>query len=392
VKTPNSLERLVRSQQPNTSAVISLMARKGSAQDLANCHALHELLRLPYLETSRRILPEMWRTLLSNGAMQLFLVEDRARPAGSRIVSFNASVFVTDEFCSQARSTLRPYLGIELARRYLSRQLPVLNRERIAAANAGDGLNVVMCFEGWAEDGSASEQTLAIREKQSEAFSLALRGYRIKEFLTDPIGRETSQWMLEAGARLRRDYSNYFRQNSFLEPDPSQRPCLVGLNKEEALLHPGSNIGSLFIYTAPRFHFTRSQRMLLQHALIGQTCEELATSLSLSPWTVKKRWQAIYERVTDVDNELLPPIAYGDRGSSRGAERRRHLLNYLRQHLEELRPYKPPSERRRVVRRHCGFGHTAPPVCPSVSSTPRSSLRRMQRMRFSVPSLAKQAP
>jgi DNA-binding CsgD family transcriptional regulator len=390
VKILNGLGKLVRDQRAKMPVGINLMARKGSAQDLANCYALHEALRLPYAKTSRRILPEMWCTLLSKGAMQLFLVEDRAKPAGSRIVSFNASVFVTDEFCSQARLTLPPYLGVELARRYLSRQLPLLNRDQVARDNAVTGLNIVMCFEGWAEDGLTPAQTLAIREKQSEAFSLALRGYRIKEFLTDPIGRETSQWMLEAGARLRRDYSNYFRQNPFLEPEPSQRPCLVGLTKEEALVHPGSNVASLFIYTAPRFHFSRSERMLLQHALMGQTCEKLATSLSLSPWTVKKRWQAIYERVTDVDNELLPPpIAYGARGSSRGAERRRHLLNYLRQHLEELRPYKLPPERRRAVRRHCGFGHAAPPVCPSVSSTPRSSPRRMQRMRFSVPSLPK---
>ena len=390
MKTRSRLDRLVRGHRANTPDVINLMARKGSSQDLANCYALHESLRLPYPPTPRRVLPEMWRTLLSNGAVQLFLVEDRARAAGSRIVSFGATVFVTDEFCSEARLTLPPYLGVELARRYLSRQLPVLSRERIAQANADDGLNVVMCFEGWGEDGYAFEQILAIREKQSEAFSLALHGYHIKEFLTDPVGRETLQWMLDAGARLRRDYSNYFRKNPFLKPESSQRPCLVGLTKEEALVHPGSNVASLFIYTAPRFHFSQSQRTLLQHALMGQTCEKLATSLCLSPWTVKKRWQAIYDRVMDVDRELLPPpIAYGARGSSRGAERRRHLLNYLRQHLEELRPYKPTSERRRAVRRHCGFGHAAPLVRPSVSSTPRSSPHRMQRMKFSVPSLPK---
>jgi hypothetical protein len=107
---------------------------------------------------------------------------------------------------------------------------------------------------------------------------------------------------------------------------------------------PGRNIAGLFIYTAPRFHFNRSQRMLLQHALLGETCDTLARSLSLFPWTVKKRWRAIYDRVADVDMELLPPaIAYGTHVSSRGVERRRHLLNYLRQHLEELRPYEPPK-------------------------------------------------
>ena len=40
------------------------------------------------------------------------------------------------------------------------------------------------------------------------------------------------------------------------------------------------------------------------------------------------------------DNDLLPPpVAYPAHTGARGAEGRRHLLNYLRQHLEELRPY-----------------------------------------------------
>jgi hypothetical protein len=55
---------------------------------------------------------------------------------------------------------------------------------------------------------------------------------------------------------------------------------------------------------------------------------------------VKKRWQAIYERVGDVDRELLlPPVAHGPNITARGAERRRRLLHYLRQHPEELRPF-----------------------------------------------------
>jgi len=144
--------------------------------------------------------------MLSKGAMKLCLVEDRARPLGSRIISFNSIVFVTDKFCSEARSTLPPYLCVELTSRYASRQLPVLNREQVARANAGDGLNVVLCFEGWAHGSLSPEQLLAVREKQSEAFHFTLRGYRIKEFLANPIEWEMSQWMLDAGAHLRHDY------------------------------------------------------------------------------------------------------------------------------------------------------------------------------------------
>ncbi len=349
MKTPSRLERRARDQGTSTrDGGVNLIARKGDVADLANCLALHESLQLPYSETGRCILPEMWRTLLGNGAMQLFLVEDRVRPVGSRVVSFAGFVFVTDEFCSQARSTLPPYVNVELAQRYLSRHLPVLNREHIAQANAWDGLNVVMCCEGWTRVGFSPEQFLVVLAKQGEALHLALRGYRIKEFLAEPTGLERSQWMLDAGARIRRDYSNYFRKHRFHKPESSRRPRLLGLSREEALAHSGGNIASLFVYTAPRFHFSRAERRLLRHALTGETCDTLAKSLSISRWTVKKRWQAIYDRVTDVDSELLPPpIAYGARASSRGAERRRLLLNYLRQHLEELRPYE--SARRRKI-------------------------------------------
>jgi DNA-binding CsgD family transcriptional regulator len=333
---------LGRGQRSKTIEGINLIVRGGFVEDIDPCYALHRSLGLPYTAASWRVLPAMWRTLLLKGSMKLSLVEDRARPLGSRIVSFNAILFVTDEFCSQARSTLPPYLSVELARRYLSHQLPVLNHKQIATANARSGLNVAMCFEDRALDGFSPEQVLALRAKQSEALHLTLRGYRMKEFLAEQIGEENLQWMLDAGTRLRRDYSDCFGKGNVSEPESWQRPWLVGLTKDEAFAHAGSNIASLFIFTAPRFHFSRSQRVLLQHALMGETCEKLAASLCLSPWTVKKRWHAIYERVSDVDNELLPPpIAYGPHGTSRGVERRRQLLCYLRQHFEELRPFEP---------------------------------------------------
>ena len=79
-------------------------------------------------------------------------------------VEFGATVFVTDDFCSEARSTLPPYLGVELAQRYHSYELPILNREQVARANARGGLNVMMCFEGWAQYGFSPEQFLAVVE------------------------------------------------------------------------------------------------------------------------------------------------------------------------------------------------------------------------------------
>jgi len=350
VKTARLFQRATWEQRAKRPEGINLIARKGTAEDLADCHALHGSLGLPYNTRIWRILPEMWHMLLSKGAMQLCLVANRARLVGSRTVSFSAVVFVTDEFCSHARSKQPPYLGLELAQQYLLRELPVLSREQVAQANAGTGLNVIVCFEGWAHDGLSSEQVLAVRAKQSESLHLGLRGYRVKEFLAYPVGEDALHWMLNAGARIRCRYSNYLRNSTVFRPVLSQRPYLVGLTRKEALMHPGSSVADLFIYTPPRFLFSRSQRVLLQHALGGETCETLAASLAVSRWTVKKRWHAIYERVADVDSELLPsPIADGLDASSRGAERRRHLLNYLRQHLEELRPYESLPQKLRMI-------------------------------------------
>ena len=346
MKELSNFEWLAPGQRSKTIKKINLIARGGSAEDIPRCYALHRSLGLPYTSAAWRALPDMWRAILSNGTMKLFLVEDRARPLDSRVILFSAIVFVNDEFCSEARSTLPPYLSVHLARQYLLHQLPVLNREQVASANAGDGLNVVMCFEGRDCDDLSTEQVLVLREKQSKALRLVLSGYRVKEFLADAVGRETAQWMLDGGAHVRRNYPKDFRKHAVPISKSRRHPLLLGLTKAEAVAHPGSNLAALFAHTRPRFHFSRSERMLLQQALMGQTCEQLAASLSLSPWTVKKRWQAIYDRVTDVDSTLLPsPIAYSAHASSRGAERRRHLLNYLRQHLEELRPYQLPSPR-----------------------------------------------
>jgi DNA-binding CsgD family transcriptional regulator len=305
VKAVSVLVRLARDLRSETPGAINLMAREGRVEDLAHCYALYESLWPPNAEAGWRVLPEMWRTLLSNGVMQLFLVENRARPPGTRIVSFSATVFATNEFCSEAESSLPPYLGVQIARHYLSHDLPVLNKEQVARANARDGLNVMMCFGGWEHDGLSREQILAVREKQSEAFHLAHSGYRIKEFLADAVGEEELHWMLDAGARLRRNYSRYFQKHRVPIIDFSQPPRLVGLTKEEAFANPGSYLSNFFVYTAPRFYFNRSEQILLQHALMGETSEELAASLFISPWTVKKRWHAIYDRVADVDRELL---------------------------------------------------------------------------------------
>jgi hypothetical protein len=57
------------------------------------------------------------------------------------------------------------------------------------------------------------------------------------------------------------------------------------------------------------------------------------------PHTVQTRWRSLFARVAEQQPEWFPHRGHDRPGaSSRGVEKRRHLLAYLERHLEELRP------------------------------------------------------
>jgi DNA-binding CsgD family transcriptional regulator len=118
-----------------------------------------------------------------------------------------------------------------------------------------------------------------------------------------------------------------------------REPHVAGITREMALQQFGSWISSLFRYEPPRFRFSRSEQRLLLSAMAGGTDEELAGQLSISLSTVKKTWLSVYDRVAACLPELVPRKASaGPDLSTRGRDKKQHLIVYLREHPEELRP------------------------------------------------------
>jgi hypothetical protein len=120
-------------------------------------------------------------------------------------------------------------------------------------------------------------------------------------------------------------------------------PHVVGITRELERKREGnwggSWVGSLFDYHAPILAFSGSEQRLLSCALSGATDEQLAGTLGTSLATVKKMWVSIYNRVEDRLPALIPDRLQTDASAgSRGREKRRGLLAYLREHPEELRP------------------------------------------------------
>jgi DNA-binding CsgD family transcriptional regulator len=108
---------------------------------------------------------------------------------------------------------------------------------------------------------------------------------------------------------------------------------LLRLKREEALANPYARFCSYFFPPKPRFAFSLGEQRLLEYALLDVSDEEIAEELHLSEDAIKKRWRSIYVKIETADTKLLFDI-------TSGTGRRRSVLHYLRQHLEELRPYR----------------------------------------------------
>jgi hypothetical protein len=182
------------------AGAINLMAREGTLRDIPEWLALHRSLGIPYSKVEWAALPQMCSDWFSTERLKLFLVENRLKPAGSRIVSCCAAVFATDRFCVEASSMLSPFLGIQFVRRHRSGEPVILNGSQISRGNTQGELNLVLCFEGPERSALLGKQYLAIHEKRCEAFHLAIAGYRVKQFLANPIGEQAYQEARDAGA------------------------------------------------------------------------------------------------------------------------------------------------------------------------------------------------
>jgi hypothetical protein len=91
----------------------------------------------------------------------------------------------------------------------------------------------------------------------------------------------------------------------------------------------------LFLHRDPQLGLTDPDQTLLLAALRDPSDEAIARELSISIAGVRWRWAQLFERVSRTRPDLIPP-AYGDK---RGSGKRLRILQYVREHREELRPF-----------------------------------------------------
>jgi hypothetical protein len=318
---------------------VGLQHRPMQRKDVAECAriiAAHPVIGPRYGSAISDLCPA-WLRLLEWESKIARVIEE-VDGSHSTICFVGVSVFVRDDFVRELKTPPLFWFGPELARRIVRGDSPLLSDREVREANSSGGMNTVT-WEGCIRPGFESHTE--VHRKLLGVFIEAHRGYLWKEAISSQIESvERLQWMLKTGGLLwDPKHSRYIEP---LEKHPQEiirKPHILGVTREIEQQRPGSWVGALFDYHPPQVGFSQGEQRLLLSALSGRTDEELSADLGTSASTVKNTWRSIYNRAVSRLPELFPEHSGSDaRISERGKEKKRHLLAYLREHPEELRP------------------------------------------------------
>ena len=291
----------------------------------------------------KEVLPKLWRQWLLKGSATMAIVETRDLSGHERRVAFGLSLFVSDAFTAALiGSKVAPPVAASVARQALDGNSPVLAPAVVRRKNSasGPGLNLLCPLIGWLPEVDADPSLLSlVKAKLLEALVVAHAGYKLRRLLQEIYSEAETQRAGTIGAIVFTDYAPFYGDDP---PPPEERPYLCGMERET--IQESSTLWPLFLYTEPIIFFSNLEQEVLRLAVMGLTDPQIADALIVSRSTVHKRWHTILSRAAPHAAVWLPE---SQRVSSatpgRGAEKRHHLLNYLKSHPEELRPAERPA-------------------------------------------------
>jgi hypothetical protein len=283
-------------------------------------------------EPFRQQLPALWREILDADIMPAMVVEAEFSASERRIVAFRIATFVTEAFGERLKASQEPNLGDLLVEAWSSGNSPLLSYAAVAQANAGEGITGAFLFIGY-EPGDEA-WFLSVFATAIRAWFAMYQGFHFREVIELARGERLMNAMRRGGWRLLTEYAEFYARQT-QPPAAEEKIYLMGGTREETLLAPGTHLYHCLLYTPPRLSLSPEQQRLVKRALLDETDVEIAESLSLSLIAIKKRWQVLYDHVDTVMPELFAAVT-----GTPGGQRRRHLLHYLRDHPEELRPYQ----------------------------------------------------
>lgn len=286
----------------------------------------------------RQSLASLMSTLVAEQAIKGIVIEGVSAGATEyRLVGLGLSAFVEPQLMDSYLATPCPFVFVDLLERTARRETQALGPGRIARDNAGDGLDLIVHYlqRGW---DLSSPLWRAVGAMGHKTYVEHHRGYHLRRALQE-------DWTTNCAIYLAAGY----REHGTLTVDPQTLPATFAIPSPTRTLFfadatdinsraPGSTVSYVFQRLQPRCGFPLSEQRLLERAVEGATDKELAVLLDLSPTTIKSLWRQIYRRVT-VHVPLVLPQGDVEDENKRGAEKRRRVISFVRDHPEEIRPF-----------------------------------------------------
>ena len=268
--------------------------------------------RCLFSQSTWSILPQLLGDLLERQRISLGMIEDVDT---GELCFLGGAGFLDPVFLEKAVDQPENLVGLAFAAESRG-QTVFLNTKQVAVANRAADIRLLNFL------GDASKLELGVDVGITlSAWNFFHRGFHFKEIWT--IVADPGRMGMMSGLKAP------LREGSLSSRDPY---WVFLFSREDALTNPSPWPNSVMLAKRPILGFTRPQQRLLEMALLDYSDRQVEIELRLSPDAVKKRWRAIYEKVGRVEPKLLPP-------ATSGADRRRILLQRLREHLEELRPW-----------------------------------------------------
>jgi hypothetical protein len=289
----------------------------------------------------------LWTRLIATPATTCTAVIEADRPIhGSRMVGFGLASFIAEDIAVDAIVRPRPWLNRRIMEAILAGRSPVLSPQELRRDNTLEGLNL-LTLSGYIRPECEDDVELMRRISMllATAFYEAHRGFRLRRILFE---------VTEQALRQRLHRVQIYRLREYPQAAPGgPRTGLVAIDEADAYEHEHSLFGMLFNYTLPRLRLSPAEQSLLAVAIHGLTDREIVERLGLSMEAVRSRWRTVLRKAAgklhgqlpqggavsgDDPDEVPGEGAHGEPGR-RGPQQRHHLLDYLREHREELRPF-----------------------------------------------------
>ncbi|BCS34965.1 hypothetical protein TBR22_A41910 [Luteitalea sp. TBR-22] len=232
-----------------------------------------------------------------------------------------------------------------IARTFLSEagRGDVLDLSGIGRGNAGNGLDLVVCAQGYElADASDTEFAVVVGTLLQNFFDIH-RGFRLRRIVGVAFGTLGAHIVQRSGA--------YPDVRVWSGTTPGGTPAASAMF---SLTHAQATNGysallPMFTYFPPRVQFTEPEQDVLREALEGATDALIAARLGLSVAAVKSRLTRAYERVQVRLPGLLPVRDVDD--MARGSQVRHVVLDFVRSNPSELTPYERSSTMDEGLRR-----------------------------------------